>query len=420
MRKNRWSKIEKIFNAAVVLPADKKTAFVTVSCGDNKHLRDEILELLREDDRHDGILEKPIFSLGARLLDGDFDEILQHSEFASYYLHKKLGRGGMGAVFLAEDSRLERLVALKILPSRLADNTDGVSRFQQEARAASAISHPNVAHIYEFGKFENHYFLAMEYIPGKTLREMMKEKRIGLARAADIVLQIAKALAAAHKAGIVHRDIKPENIMILEEGGECSVKVLDFGLAKFAEPSELENNLFIKLRSGDKTSLETAPGMIIGTTAYMSPEQVRAQNVTGQTDIWSLGVVLFELLAQKRPFVGDTRSDVQAAILLAEPPSPPFVKEFPELEKIVKRALTKDAGERYKDATDLVHDLQSVRDRIKVQPSEKAGNSPIFNSTAENGETNRRRYPGLKRFFQRLRIHEILRLLLVIVFAGVI
>ena len=319
-------------------------------CRNEPELCREILLLLEADGLENSFLDEPIFSLGAKILEAD--ELLKDSEFASYRIKKLLGRGGMGAVYLVEDVRLERPVALKILPASLEANAESVQRFRQEARAASAISHPNVAHIYEFGEASERYFLAMEYVEGKTLREMLKENSIEFSKALDIALQITDALIATHKRHIVHRDIKPENIIIAENG---LVKILDFGLAKLNSPqvsAEDEKKL---------ASLETIPGMIIGTTAYMSPEQVRGLSLDVRTDLWSLGVLLFEMLAGKRPFVGETSSDVQAAILLKDAP----LLDLPtEAGLIVGKLLKKNIGERYQSAEELLPDLQNLKKRF--------------------------------------------------------
>ena len=221
----------------------------------------------------------------------------------------------MGVVFLARDELLERDVALKVLPIGFADNPESVLRFRQEARAASAISHPNIAHIYEFGEFDGNFFLAMEFVEGRTLRELIKENSIDVLSTIDIVRQIAEALAVMHRRGIVHRDIKPENVIINENN---LVRILDFGLAKLNSVSE----------DGKLISLETTPGMIIGTTAYMSPEQRCGQRLDGRSDLWSLGILLFEMLALERPFTGETSSDVQAAILLKDVPLVKLPIEF--------------------------------------------------------------------------------------------
>ena len=345
MKQTHWQTIEQIFNEAVALPPDERASFVAEKSGDDEELRREILALLAEDAENTDFLNEPIFSDGLRLLENDFSELLKAGKFARYKLLKLLGRGGMGAVFLAQDTTLERNIALKVLPPKFAENEQSILRFRQEARTASAISHPNVAHIYEFGEEGERYFLAMEYVKGKTLRELLKEKSIDVSHALEIASQIADALVATHKRGIVHRDIKPENIIVTESG---LVKVLDFGVAKLNTPTD-ETSL---------ASLETTPGMIIGTTAYMSPEQVRGLALDARSDLWSFGVLLFEMLAGERPFTGATPSDIQAAILLKDAP----VLMLPtKIALVVSKLLKKNLDERYQSIEEVLPDLQRLK-----------------------------------------------------------
>ena len=260
MQKNRWQQIEEIFNRTAVLPLAERRKFVENICREDEELCREVLLLIETDGTENSFLNEPVFALGAELLENDFLNLLEQEDFADYRLKKLLGRGGMGAVFLAEDTRLSRLVALKVLPESITEKADSVSRFQREARAASGVAHQNIAHIYEFSQTDGRYFLAMEYVAGRTLRELIKERLTDEKLALDFALQIVAALQAAHKAGIVHRDIKPENTIVTEDN---LVKVLDFGLAKLTDAAEEFNR---------SESLDTIPGMIIGTTAYMSPE----------------------------------------------------------------------------------------------------------------------------------------------------
>ncbi|MCA1625910.1 MAG: protein kinase [Acidobacteria bacterium] len=346
----RWEKIERIFNQAVLVPVHERIGFIEQNC-DDTDLRIELISLLNADEQSSEILEQSVFPMVAQLLDDDFSQLLEKSEFASYKLQILLGRGGMGAVFLAVDTRLGRSVALKILPPTIAENSEIVLRFRQEAKAASAISHPNIAHIYEFGIYEGMYFLAMEYVPGKTLRDLLKEKQIDLRGALDIAIQVADALKAAHQEHITHRDIKPENIILTKDG---LVKVLDFGLAK----------LGVERRVSETSSLETTPGTIIGTTAYMSPEQIRGNQIDERTDLWSLGILIYELVTGERPFTGNTRSDIQAAILLQEPLLLPFSEELPDLNRIVHKALAKDVAARYQSAKEIIPELRSFQRQV--------------------------------------------------------
>ena len=356
MLDDKWLKIEKIFNDAVLLPTGEQPAFIAESCGDDIEMCEELNRMIAEDANRNNLLELPIFTLGLQLLGTDLDETAPPTDFADYKIRQLLGRGGMGAVYLAEDLRLKRLIALKILSTAATRSSEAVTRFQQEARSVSAISHPNVAHIYEFGEFGGQHFLAMEYVPGQTLRELLSAGKLDVVYTLEIALQITKALISTHQAGIIHRDIKPENVMICKD---CHVKVLDFGLAKYIEPTNIEENNRLRISTSDKTSLDTVPGMIIGTTAYMSPEQIRGKGLDARTDLWSFGVVLFEMLTAKHPFTGDTVSDVQAAVLLGDL----TIGDCPKsLRQIVGTLLLKNPSDRYQSAEDLLKDLHCLKE----------------------------------------------------------
>ena len=377
MLTNRWERIEQLFNEAIAVEVDKRASFVERACGADDELRLEVVSLLEADHQSDEILEQSVFPLVARLLDDDFGHLLEKSDFASYKLKRLLGRGGMGAVFLAEDNRLERFVALKILPSAADDNSQISLRFQQEAKAVSAVSHPNVAHIYEFGEHEGMYFFAMEYVPGKTLRDALNEKQIKISDAVEIALQIADALEAAHTEQIVHRDIKPENIMLRRRAvatKEVLIKVLDFGLAKLGEKKFRESN----------NSFDTTPGLIMGTTAYMSPEQVRGEAIDERTDLWSLGVVLYEMATGTRPFEGDTASDVRAAVLLKEPAALPQENELPQLSAIIKKALQKDVAARYQSAREMINDLRILQRQVYDYLQKNGDSKSLEHATLPN------------------------------------
>jgi serine/threonine protein kinase/tetratricopeptide (TPR) repeat protein len=278
-----------------------------------------------------------------------------------YQIVEKLGEGGMGEVYLAQDTRLGRMVALKLLPSQFTEDLTRMRRFQQEARAVSSLNHPNILTIYEIGEADNEHFIAMEYVEGKTLRQRMGEG-MNLSAVLDVAIQIATALAAAHQAGIVHRDIKPENIMIRRDG---YVKVLDFGLAKLSE----EHSTSTDVDAATVPMLETEPGMIIGTYVYMSPEQTRGIPADQRADIWSLGVVIYEMTAGRPPFEGATKSDMIVSILEKEPPPlARYAREVPsEFQRIVTKALTKDREERYQTVKDLLIDLRRLQRELEFE-----------------------------------------------------
>ncbi len=285
-----------------------------------------------------------------------------NSTISHYRIVSKLGAGGMGEVYLAQDTKLDRKVALKILPADVAANQDRMRRFVQEAKAASALNHPNIITIYEIEQIDSIHFIATEFIAGETLRERGRKASMKLREVLDVAAQIASALSAAHTAGIVHRDVKPENIMIRADG---IVKVLDFGLAKLTEPLPPES---VDAEAETKPLVQTDPGVVLGTVAYMSPEQARGLAVDARTDIFSLGVVIYELVAGQAPFGGATKSDLIVALLERDPPPlARFIAEAPaELERIVMKALDKDREERYQTAKDLLIDLKRLRQKLVV------------------------------------------------------
>lgn len=300
-----------------------------------------------------------------------------------YEIKSKIGAGGMGEVYLAEDTALGRRVALKFLPDHLTCNTEYLSRFKQEARAASTLNHPNILTIHEIGQEKTVHFIATEFIDGVTLRRHMKDTQMKVVEVLDVAIQVAGALAAAHDAGIVHRDIKPENIMRRRDG---YLKVLDFGLAKLTEPRDAS--------SGAPTHTRTAPGLVMGTTPYLSPEQARGLDVDARSDIFSLGIVLYEMLAGRIPFEGTTEGEVVAAILQKTPqPLARFARDVPgELQRIVTKALAKDREERYQTVKDLLIDLRKLRQGLEFEAeqersSESAGDTePAMHvSTARTG-----------------------------------
>lgn len=274
-------------------------------------------------------------------------------EFGFYRILKRLGSGGMGEVYLAIDTRLGRQIALKFLPAHLTSEAITVRRFQQEARAASALNHPNILTIYEIGQIDGEHFIASEYIDGITLRNAMRRGPFQISTALDIAAQIASALVAAHSAGVIHRDLKPGNIMIRPDGW---VKVIDFGVAKLAEP---------RTRNSLQEDRWTQPGTTVGTIDYMSPEQARGEETDARSDIWSLGVVLYEMLVQKRPFEGDTEYHVMVNIL--DRPVPPITAAEslpPGLTGIIDHTLVKDRAKRYQTARDLLSDLRQVSEAL--------------------------------------------------------
>jgi eukaryotic-like serine/threonine-protein kinase len=299
-----------------------------------------------------------------------------------YQILSLIGAGGMGEVYIAQDTRLGRKVALKLLPAEFTEDPERARRFEREARAASALNHPNIITIYDIEQVDGLHFIVTEYVEGQTLRNLMPATRVSMAEALEIAIQVAGALAAAHRAGIVHRDIKPENIMLREDG---VVKVVDFGLAKLAEQQTPT------LDSEAPTIFTTDPGTIMGSVSYMSPEQTRGKPVDTRSDIFSLGVVIYEMVAGSSPFEGETPSDVIASILRTEPlPLAHYSPDIPaELERIVAKALAKDKEERYQTAQDLLIDLKRLKQPQKIEAQMQRSASPnsgIDSSMTGGGE----------------------------------
>ncbi|HJU55468.1 MAG TPA: protein kinase, partial [Pyrinomonadaceae bacterium] len=281
------------------------------------------------------------------------------THFGRYEVRSQLGAGGMGEVYLAHDTQLDRAVALKLLPANVTEDEDRLRRFQQEARATSALNHPNILTIFEIGQSAGTHFIATEFIDGDTLRSKLMRGHMGLDEVLDVSIQVASALSAAHEAGIVHRDIKPENIMVRRDG---YVKVLDFGLAKLTEQRAASSPSAFTLA-------ETGPGIVIGTVTYMSPEQARGLRVDERTDIFSFGVVLYEMLAGRAPFGGPTPSDVIVAILDREPQPLNLLLPgvSPEMQRVVSKALAKERDARYQTFKDLIADLRGLKRRLEFE-----------------------------------------------------
>jgi serine/threonine-protein kinase len=304
-------------------------------------------------------LARPAIHVAAALLAQNQPSLLGQT-ISHYEILALLGVGGMGEVYLAEDTRLGRRVALKVLPLEAVDKGQPLQRFEQEARAASALNHPNILTVYEIGTAGEWRYIAAEYVGGENLRESLRRGSFSVLETLDIALQLASALAAAHQAGIIHRDVKPENIILRQDG---LVKLLDFGIAKLTEraPESFADD------APTQALVKTSPGMLLGTIAYMSPQQVRGQMVDGRADEWSLGVVLYELLTGRLPFAGETPSDVIAAILMNDPePITQLNPEVPvELERIVLKTLRKDEDERYQHLRSLLVDLRDLKQEVE-------------------------------------------------------
>jgi serine/threonine protein kinase len=363
MTPERWQQVKQIFNSAIAYAPEERSSFISQACFGDEQLRSEVESLIASHEQSGSFIDQPAFEVAASLLTGERAELKPGHTIGSYEVISFLSRGGMGEVYLAEDKRLGRKVALKLLPATFTTNDDRLRRFEQEARAASALNHPNIITIYEIRQAAGSHVIATEYVEGETLRQRLVRAPLTLSETLNIAIQVADALAAAHKAGIIHRDIKPENIMLRPDG---YVKVLDFGLAKLSEqasPAVAAEAPTIQVRTGS--------GVVIGTAGYMSPEQARGLSVDHRSDIFSLGAVIYEMVTRRKPFEGETPSDTLAAILKTEPPPLPRVVPGvpPELARIVNKSLRKDREERYQVVKDLWLDLKALKQELEFQKS---------------------------------------------------
>jgi serine/threonine protein kinase/Tol biopolymer transport system component len=356
MTPERWQHVKALLQAALERKPVERTPFLDEACANDPSLRAEVQSLLASFEQAGGFIESPAVEVMAESLTNGV--LAVGSSFGPYQILDRLGSGGMGEVYLAEDSRLGRKVALKVLPAHFTTDKERLRRFQQEARAASALNHPNILTIYEIGEVDSRHFIANEFIEGVTLRQHLIKVQLKITDALEIVTQVASALLAAHEAGIVHRDIKPENIMVR---GDNIVKVLDFGLAKLTERTSITSDF--------PTLIETEKGIIMGTPFYMSPEQARGFAVDARSDIWSMAVVLYEMVSGRLPFEGATGSDVIVSILDREPKTLlRYSPDIPsELEWIITKALRKDRDERYQTIRELLTDLKGLKRKLEFE-----------------------------------------------------
>src|SRR5882672_9390669 len=387
MELDRWEQIERLYHTALERGPDARLAFLDEACAGDEDLRLEVAGLLACDVPSDSFIQSPAIEIAARALAAEspietsanpMGSLIAASQIGVYRMLEPLGRGGMGEVHLALDTRLGRKVALKLLPATFTTDADRVQRFAREARAASALNHPNIITIHEIGEITTENgslrYIVTEYVEGETLRQRMAsapQQRIEASEAIDIALQIAAALSAAHGAGIAHRDIKPENVMVRRDG---IVKDLDFGLAKLTEPAPA----VIDSQASTMARNSTEAGIVMGTPRYMSPEQARGEKVDARADVFSLGTVLHEVITGHAPFTGVTSNEVIAAILRDDPP--PLARYAPEappeLEQIVGKALRKDREERYQTIKDLFLDLKRLKQRLEFEAELERSRQP--------------------------------------------
>ena len=379
----RWQQISRIFKSAISLDPEVRNAYVVGQCGSDESLRAEVEKLIasHEQASDDDFIGGIAAEVAAPLLVDEHEDGPPHralsdgQQVGSYVILNTLGAGGMGEVYLARDTRLDRTVALKILAPDISTDKRRMQRFRQEAKMASSLNQPNILTVYEFGEVNDLTFLATEFVDGETLRDhLRKNKKLKLSEILDINIQVLAALDAAHEANIVHRDIKPDNVMIRRR--DHVVKVLDFGLAKVTE----KRHTTVKDEDSEAaTAFKTAPGMIMGTINYMSPEQAQAAAIDERTDIWSTGVMIYEMVSGLLPFKGATDSHTIVQILEKDPvPLTNFTqRKVPaELQRIVAKSLSKSPDERYQTAKDMLIDLRALKKQLDVDAEIQRTSSP--------------------------------------------
>ncbi|HEY6333305.1 MAG TPA: serine/threonine-protein kinase, partial [Blastocatellia bacterium] len=382
----QWEQIEALFHAALEHKPEERESFLVHQCSDS-YVLVAVKRLLEEDASSGGILDSSSSGF-ARLL-GELaqeepEESLIGNSIGPYKVLDVLGHGGMGKVYLAEDTRLARKVALKFLSAGLASRGDTLRRFMTEARATSALNHPNIVTIHDIGREGGISYIAVEYIEGETLRQRM-QRPLSLIESLTITIQMARALAAAHESGIVHRDVKPDNIMIRMDG---LVKVVDFGLAKLTR-AELFNS---GPNSNSLEAARTIPGTVLGTVYYMSPEQASGQELDARTDVFSLGVVMYEMLAGHKPFDGDSLPAFLDCLIRRDPePIPDLGADIVnKVRPILERSMAKDRAARYQNAGDLLRDLEQAAGEIETNESTRdIANIARPRPTGRSAVTNR-------------------------------
>ena len=358
MKPERWRQIDQLLEAALEREPEERAAFLADACAGDESLRLEVESLLRSDEAADCFIEEPAVALVAEVIAEQPAQAMAGRRIGHYKILSRLGSGGMGEVYLAEDLKLARKVAIKFLAPALMADEEAKKRLLREARAAAALDHPNICTIHEVGDEAGRSFIVMQYIEGETLAARIERERLGLSEALAIAIQVAEALQEAHQHGIIHRDIKPQNLMLTARG---QVKVLDFGLAKVVhERVEAPEE-------ADTSSLMSTPGAIVGTVLYMSPEQARGERLDVRSDIFSFGTTLYEMLSGRRPFEAKSTAEIISAILTREAPPLEQPEAPEELGRIAQRCLEKDLERRYQTVREMVIDLENARREMESE-----------------------------------------------------
>jgi serine/threonine protein kinase/TolB-like protein/Flp pilus assembly protein TadD len=377
MDTNDWQRIEEVFHEALELETAVRESYLAEACCGNESLRREVESLIMAFERESSFIEQPIVSLGMKVFCGGPSGALAGRSIGHYKVIRLLGKGGMGEVYLAQDHKLERLVALKFLGNRLLGDEWAKEHLVQEARAIARLENPNICGVYGMEEADGRNFIVMQYVEGETLASIMRQGPLMQERVLDLAKQIVGALSAAHERGIIHRDIKPQNIVVKPDD---QVKVLDFGLAKLAQQKQGP------VRAGDAPHHTAETGLVVGTVAYMSPEQARGDELDCRSDIFSCGIVLYEMLSGHSPFLRDTEEATIAAIIEEEPP--PIDRHGPsiseDLERIVRRCLEKRSEQRYATTAQLLDELydlekrRDLRSKLLLQGPAPARRSPLI------------------------------------------
>jgi eukaryotic-like serine/threonine-protein kinase len=375
MKPERWQVIEELYHSASDLPDDERNSFLQEACGEDQSLLYEVESLIRHGSAPQSVLDTPAMAIMAKAMAADESKssapFLAGTIISHYRILEPIGRGGMGVVYKAEDLKLRRLVALKLLPQFLAADPQALQRFEREAQAASALNHPNICTVHEIDEAQGLHFIAIELLEGETLKERIARGPLEVPEILEIVIEICDGLEAAHSAGIIHRDIKPSNIVLTRRG---TAKLLDFGVAKRIGPEFVqETEIVLSALPGNVDLRLTSPGAAIGTVAYMSPEQTSSHEIDTRSDLFSLGSVLYEMTTRKYAFPGKDLADVLRAI--QDRPPVPIEQLSPkapsELIRITNKAMQKDRSLRYRHAAEMQRDLQALRHRLGTKTSRR-------------------------------------------------
>jgi serine/threonine-protein kinase len=361
METNNWQQIETFFHSALSLSGDERTAYLSQACAEDNSLRCEVESLIAAFEESGEFLDEPAFDLGIKVIESDLETSLETSltgqTIGSYNILSRLGIGGMGEVYLADDTRLNRKVALKFLSKALLGDKWAKRQLIKEAQAVAMLDHPNVCPVYGIEEIGEHNFIVMQYVEGETLADLVRQRRLTTEQVSSLAKQIASAIEAAHARGIIHRDIKTGNIMVTASG---QAKVLDFGLAKIIEPLHKAEN------GGENVSQFSQNGLIMGTVSYMSPEQLKAEKLDFRTDIFSFGTVLYELASGEHPFLRKSDAETISAILTDQPVSKPDFNNKSAssgIRPVIKKCLEKNKEQRFQSASELLLELQNLQDK---------------------------------------------------------